>query len=141
MSLVSTKYFSATNESTRALNQTMKHTNQQSADVTLYTDVSCHTHFGWILIFFFCCKFFFPQHFSVRSQYISLFELSTLQHTIHKNAMLSNKRQPCFLLVWYLCTVSKKTELSIGESVSLPSFSQQSRCKLHPQQNKKLTYH
>lgn len=108
------KYLRASNESTWAL---IKLSNTPSVNVTLYMWVVAH--FGWILIF--CGVFFFSFFFSLHeANILLLLELQVLQHTWHKYTLLNNKHQPCFLLVWYLCTVSKKTELSIGESVSLP---------------------
>lgn len=115
------KYLRASNESTRAL---IKLSNTPSVNVTLYMWVV--VHFGWIpifcgLFFFRVFSFCFLSFFSLHeANILLLLELQVLQHTWHKYTILNNKHQPCFLLVWYLCTVSKKTELSIGESVSLP---------------------
>ena len=79
--------------------------------------MSCHTF--WMdsdLYFFFL--FFFLFFSPAWSQYI--YYLNHQCYNMHDiYAVLSNKHEPCFLLVWYLCTVSKKTELSIGESTPL----------------------
>ena len=99
-----------------SFNQTIKHTKRECYIV----HVSSRTFWMdsdllWVFFFFFFLLFSLHE-----ANILLLLELQVLQHTWHKYTILNNKHQPCFLLVWYLCTVSKKTELSIGESVSLP---------------------